>query len=124
MTTRRKVKIGIALIALALFGYGAMEISRGPRSSILAGFDRDMHSRFEKISVGESKQVVLNLLGEPRATSDKFNLPQKHGFEHLFDAAERSPAVEYYQWINGGNWYYCIGFDSTGVVVIKGEGHS
>ena len=125
MTTKRKVTIGILLAAVALVGIAVMEeVFRGPFRSFLAGFDRGMHARYEKISEGESKKFVVDALGEPRAKSDEFNLPQRQGFEHLFDAAEKSPAVEYYQWKNGMNWYYCIGFDSTGTVVIKGEGHS
>lgn len=100
-----------------------MEVLRGPRSFI-AGFDRGMHANYEKIASGETKKSVVDALGEPRAKTDEFNLPQRHGFEHHFDAAERSSAVEFYQWVNGMNWYYCIGFDSSGTVVIKGEGHS
>ncbi len=123
MTTKRKVTIAISLAAVALVGGAVIEVFRGPRS-FLAGFDRGMHARYEKICEGESKKLVVDALGEPRAKSNEFNLPQRHGFEHLFDAAKKSPAVEYYQWINGMNWYYCIGFDSTGRVVIKGEGHS
>jgi hypothetical protein len=123
MTTKRRVTIWISLASVILVALAVMEVFRGPRS-FLAGFDRGMHARYDKISEGESKRLVFDALGEPRAKSDEFNLPQRHGFEHLFDAAEESSAVEYYQWINGMNWYYCIGFDSNGVVVIKEEGHS
>lgn len=100
-----------------------MEVVRGPRS-FLAGFDRGRHARYEAISNGDGKISVVKALGEPRARSDEFSLPQRHGFESLFDAAEKSRAVEYYQWVNGINWYYCIGFDAAGTVVVKGEGHS
>jgi hypothetical protein len=123
MTTKRRVTIWISLAAVTLVALAVIEVFRGPRS-FLAGFDRGMHARYGKISRGESKDLVFDALGEPRAKSDEFNLPQRHGFEHLINAAEESPAVEYYQWINGMNWYYCIGFDSDGIVVIKGEGHS
>ena len=123
MTTKRKVTIGISLAAIALVGFAVIELFLGPRS-LLAGFDRGMHARYEAVSEGESMKMVVEALGEPRAKGDEFNLPQRHGFEHLFDAAERSSAVEFYQWVNGMNWYYCIGFDSAGTVVIKGEGHS
>ena len=123
MNTRRKVTVGITLIAFALIGFGVMDILRGPRS-VLAGFDRGMQARYEKIQAGESKQAVVAALGEPWVESDSFNLPQRQGFEDLFDTAEQSSAVKYYQWINGMNWYYCIGFNSSGEVVVKGEGHS
>jgi hypothetical protein len=123
MITKRKVTVWISLAAVMLVGLAVMEVFRGPRS-FFAGFDRDMYARYEKISEGDYKRPVFDALGEPRARSDGFNLPQRHGFEHLFDAAAKSPAVEYGLWINGMNWYYCIGFDSNGIVVIKGEGHS
>jgi hypothetical protein len=123
MTTKRKITIGILLTTVVLVGFAALEVFRGPRSFV-AGFDRGMHARYERISLGASQKLVVDALGEPRAKSDEFNLPQRHGFEDLFDAAEKSQAVEYYQWTNGVNWYYCIGFDSAGMVVVKGEGHS
>ena len=123
MSNKRKSILGVFIVFAVLLGIGVIEILRGPRS-YFAGFDRGTHSSYEKISEGDRKQVVVDALGEPRIESIEFNLPQKHGFEHFFDAAERSSAVEYYQWVNGMNWFYCIGFDSSGEVVIKGEGHS
>ena len=123
MITKRKVTIWISLAAAMFAGLAVMEIRRGPRS-FLAGFDRGMHARYEGIPEGVGKSLVFAALGEPSAKSDEFKLPQRQGFEHLFDAAEKTSAVEYYQWINGTNWFYCIGFDSNGIVVIKGDGHS
>jgi len=99
------------------------ESCRGPRS-LFAGFDRGMQAIYEKIPLGGSKESVVDALGEPRIKSSSFSLPQKSGFEHFFDAAEISKAVEYYRWINGMNWHYCIGFNSDGEAVVKGEGHS
>lgn len=123
MTTKRKFTVGLLLAFVVLAGFAVTEVLRGPRSFI-AGFDRGMHANYEKITSGETKSSVVDALGEPRAKTDEFNLPQRHGFEDQFNAAARSSAVEYYQWINGTNWYYCIGFDSSGAMVIKGEGHS
>lgn len=123
MTAQRKFTFGLLLAALALMAFAAIELFRGPRS-FLAGFDRSLHTRYEEISNGLNKRRVVEALGEPRSRSDEFNLPQRQGFEPLFDAAKKSSAVEYYLWINGPNWYYCIGFDAAGTVVFKGEGHS
>ncbi len=123
MTTMRKVTIAVMLAAAAQVGVAVIDIFVGPRG-FLGGFDRGMQARYERISEGESKKLVVDSLGEPLAKSDEFNLPQRHGFEHFFDAAKKSPAVEYYLWVNGSNWFYSIGFDSTGRVVIKGEGNS
>ena len=113
----------IGICALILFCVAAAEILRGPRSH-LAGFDRARHRTYEAISIGSSKGAALQGLGEPLRQERTFCLPQRHGFEEQFEAAERSSAVEYALWHNGINWYYCIGFDSHGKVVIKGEGCS
>ncbi|MCX6854424.1 MAG: hypothetical protein NTV80_05910 [Verrucomicrobia bacterium] len=125
MTIKYNTRIWILLSAVVLLfaALAVMDFARGPRSFIF-GFKYGMDTRYEKISEGDSKRSVFDALGEPRTKSDVFNLPQRHGFEHLFDVAEKSSAVEYYQWINGMNWYYCIGFDASGAVVIKGQGHS
>lgn len=123
MTTKRIAPIALGLLGIVVVLFGAIEVLRGPRS-VFAGFDRGMQRSYEGISTGTNKRTTVEALGEPRVKSASFHLPQKHGFEHLFEAAERSGAVEYYQWVNGMNWYYCIGFDAAGEVVVKGEGHS
>ena len=127
MTAKRKFRIGISLAGGTVVGVvvivALLHFLIGPRG-ILGGFDRGMDARYGKIMVGESKKSVVDALGEPLNKTDGFNLPQRLGFEDLFDAAEKSTAREYYQWMNGTNWYYCIGFDPDGIVVIKGGGHS
>lgn len=123
MVRKRNITIGILVVAICILGLGIIQLTLGPRGT-LSGFDKEMHAKYHEISNGESVEAVIRTLGQPRLISDTCNLPQRHGFEHIFEAAENSEAVEYYQWINGGNWYYCIGFDSSRRVVIKGEGHS
>ena len=120
--TRRHIGL-VALTAVIVVALGVYEVFRGPRG-MLAGFDRGMQRDYEGISIGSSKGSAIEALGEPYSKSDTFNLPQRKGFEDYFDAAERSTAVEYLLWINGMNWYYCIGFDASGNAVVKGEGHS
>lgn len=83
-----------------------------------------MHRNYASISEGMSKRNVVDALGEPRAKDNQFNLEGMSSFEGFFDAAEDSSAVEYHQWANGMNWFYCIGFDARGNVVLMGEGHS
>jgi len=123
MTQRRSITAAAILISAAIIGMGIYEIIRVPRS-FFAGFDRSLQRNYEQVALGSSKGSAIDSLGEPHAESETFSLPQKQGFEHYFDAAERSNAVEYVLWINGMNWYYCIGFDESGSAVIKGEGHS
>ena len=123
MTKKRIATFALGLLGIVVLVFGAIEVFRGPRS-VFAGFNRRMQRSYESISIGTNKRATVGALGEPRVKSESFNLPQKHGFEPLFIAAERSGAVEYYQWVNGMNWYYCIGFNAAGEVVVKGEGHS
>ena len=123
MTRRRIVIVAASLTAVIVVVPGLFEVLQGPRS-LFAGFDNRMQRHYEDISIGSSKITVIKALGEPGSISETFNLPQKQGFEHYFDAAERSTAVEYLLWTNGMNWYYCIGFDASEKAVVKGEGHS
>lgn len=124
MAKRMKKPIITALIVVVvLLALLTAEFLRGPRS-IFAGFDRQEQRGYERIATRTTKDEVIQILGEPIETQGTFCLPQRLGFEDLFEAAERSNAVEYLLWINGMNWYYCIGFDSSGRVAIKGEGHS
>ncbi len=116
-----------ALITLALLGAAIslciMEFGRGSKS-FFAGFDRRMQTRYEQIPLGWRKNDVLEKLGPPHTKSPIFCLPQKHGFERFFEAAEKSDSMEYLLWVNGMNWFYCMGFNALGNVVVKGEGHS
>ena len=61
MTTKRIQTVAISLAAIALVGVTLLEICLGPRSH-LAGFNRDMHARYEEIAVGESKQAAVEAL--------------------------------------------------------------
>ena len=120
LTPSRILVIG-SIVAVFIIVFN--EVSRGPKS-IFSHFDRGTQKSYELIEKGMSKDAVFETLGGPRIKSDSFSLPQKYGFEHFFHAAESSTAVEYFQWLNGMNWYYCIGFDAKGEVVVKGEGSS
>lgn len=120
MNRNRVIVAGVVAAILVLAG---REILRGPRST-LAGFNRATDAKYQTIRIGAPKAEVLAVLGQPIRTEPVFCLPQRHGFEKLFAAADRSASTEYYLWINGMNWYYCIGFDRNGAVSMKGEGHS
>lgn len=111
---------GTATASIILVG---LEVFRGPRS-VFGRFSRRMHAKYESIRIGTPKADVIAALGQPKRIELSFCLPQRHGFEKLFEDAERSASIEYYLWRNGVNWYYCIGFDRNGIVAVKGEGCS
>jgi len=123
MPPRRILTNTILLTAALVVSLVVYEVLRGPRSMFF-GFDRCMQRHYEDIAIGSAKKTSIEILGSSWSKSDTFNLPQRHGFEQYFEAAERSTAVEYLLWVNGGNWYYCIGFDASGTAVVKGEGNS
>ena len=121
---KSKASIFIGLAALALFAYGVNRyILSGPRSPLI-GFRPEIQSAYEAVKLGDSLAQVNQRLGVPRKTGTTLLLPQTQGFENEFRKAEESNAKIYYLWINGGNWYYSIGFDSSDRVVIKAEGNS
>jgi len=124
--TIKSGKLAILLLLVATFAivvFLVSEVTRGSRS-VFANFDSGEQKTYNRIQIGTNKEDVIQLLGDPLSKSEIFSLPQRQGFEHFFEAAEQSSAVEYLLWINGMNWYYCIGFDDNGAVVVKGEGHS
>ena len=88
-------------------------------------FDNAMRRRFEAVEIGDLRAEVCNqMLGTPELESKDFCLPQRNGFEKLFEEAAKSNAMVYLRWKNGANWYYCIGFDTNGRVAFKGQGNS
>lgn len=115
-------EIIILLVCSALLALG-LEIGRGPKA-FWCGFDRSLQNTYEDLPRGLMRAEAIRLLGKPIKSSDTFCLPQSHGFEDLFEAADKSGSKEYILWLNGMNWYYCLGFDAAGKMVIKAEGHS
>lgn len=107
-----------------IMGYAVNRyILGGPRSPLM-GFCSEIQENYESIKVGYTIEQVIDRLGPPKRTGTSLLLPQKRGFEEYFRQADASNAEIYYLWMNGGNWFYSIGFDATSKVVIKAEGHS
>lgn len=121
---KSKATILIGLVACVLFAFGVNRyILSGPRSPLI-GFDSEIQNSYGAVKIGDSLTQVTQRLGVPGKKGTTFLLPQREGFEEEFRRAAESNAEIYYLWTNGGNWYYCIGFDSEEKVVIKSEGHS
>lgn len=93
-----------------------------PRSFWL-GYEGKRQHAFNKIEIGQSRQHAVELLGDPRSTTGNF--PREIAYrESEFKPAEVARCREFIVWNNGGNWFYCIGVDEDGIVVLKAEGHS
>lgn len=116
----------VALVAALLIGLVFLAhylFAGGPRSR-LAGFDRDMQHQYEQLKPGESRDNVIAVFGSPLRSKATFCLPSGHrGYEDSQARAMSSNAVTYDLWINGINWYYCVGFDEAGLLAFKAEGN-
>ena len=88
------------------------------------GFDKLKHENFSELKLGDSLESVKLKLGEPKQKDQQLNLPQKQGVEELFQDSTKSKSTIYYLWMNGGNWYYSIGFDEKNKLTFKAEGNS
>lgn len=82
-----------------------------------------MDREYRRLEAGSSLEDAIERLGPPKSEGATFLLPQRAGFEDAFDQAENSKATAFYLWINGPNWYYCLGYDAEGRLAVKGEGH-
>lgn len=117
-----KTRIAITSLAVVIL---AIVVIAPFASDAMMGFDRSVQHAFDRLVFGVSlDEAAAQLKSYPIRNSAECCLPQRHGFEAEFDRAERSTATIYYLFKNGTNWYYCLGFDSEGLLVVKTQGHS
>ena len=112
------------LIALALVFCFCVVAYPYARDAVMQ-FDRVAQRSFDTLPTGISLGEASQRLGaEPIRDAPECCLPQRHAFESEFERAENSEAVHFYLFRNGINWYYCLGFDADGRLVVAGEGCS
>ena len=112
----RTLLIAIAFVPLAFVAW-PMFINGA------TSFDTEMQRGSNQIECGCRFGVVMDLLGTPDESSTKF--PRAlDGYKRGIHAADLRRCTEFHSWRNGSNWFYCIGTDSNGDVVLKAEGHS
>lgn len=91
----------------------------------LMQFDGAAQRAFDTLPAGITLDDASARLGsDPIRDAPECCLPQRHAFESEFERAENSDAVRFYLYRNGINWYYCLGFDSDGRLVVTGQGCS
>ena len=84
------------------------------------GFDTEMQRSFRELKYEQSLESAIHVLGEPCEQTDYFLLgAYKSNFTDSIDQCDF-----FVTWKNGLNWYYCIGIDDHGNIVLKAEGHS
>ena len=94
----------------------------GPRS-LLMGYERVRQRQFDDIEIGEPIATAIKILGEPIRKEKDFSREIAYR-ENDFDQKTLSKCVVFLVWRNGGNWFYCIGVDDAGKIVVKADGNS
>ena len=112
MKTKTKILCLITLSFFLLWGYIYTDSNGGLKFFI----------NYHRISIGDSKDRVVELLGAPHTMSDKFYLGQKEGYESDYVAANSSDSVKYLVWYKNISVVYSIGFDSHNRVTFKAHG--
>lgn len=91
----------------------------------LMRFERPTQRAFDSLPMGITLPDATSRLGlDPIRDAPECCLPQRQAFESEFKRAEESDAVHFYLYRNGINWYYCLGFDEDGRLVVTGQGCS
>lgn len=123
---RPKLNMKMLLVFVVLIGlltFPAEFLLRGPKSIFWMGFQSRHHANFEKLRSGDSIKQAIRLLGKPIAEYKYF--PREIDYrENDFSADELKKCSYFLVWINGGNWFYCVGIDQNGRIVLKAGGHS
>ena len=117
-----KLRTFFILVAVCTIPLVALSLLPHPRSFWL-GYDGKRQQAFSRIEIGEPKQHAFELLGEPRGASTYFSR------EISYRESEFKPSViakcrKFYVWNNGWNWFYCVGVDEDGIIVLKADGNS
>lgn len=77
---------------------------------------------FETISVGMTKDEVVQKLGRPNDQSEIFHLGQYEGYEKEYERAKGSNSKYYLFWWKGIDITFTVGFDEEDKVVLKASG--
>jgi outer membrane protein assembly factor BamE (lipoprotein component of BamABCDE complex) len=117
-----KLRTLFILITACAMLIAASSLLPHPRSFWM-GYDSKSQQAFDQIEAGQPKERALKLLGEPRATSPSFSREIAY-CESDFKPAEIAQCCEFVVWSNGSNWFYCIGIDKNGIIVLKAQGNS
>ena len=120
----QEMKLRAALTSLVIIILSSVVIAPIAFDGLM-GFNRPVQLAFDRLVSGVSlDEARAQLKSDPIRNSAECCLPQRPGFEAEFERAERSTATIYYLFKNGTNWYYSLGFDSEGLLVVKTQGHS
>jgi hypothetical protein len=83
------------------------------------GFLDSFGKKFQEVQTGHSKAQVVGAVGPPARESTVFHLPQREGYEALFQQAGESHASSFLYWDTGVDEVAVVGLDESGRVVFK-----
>ena len=82
---------------------------------VLDGFGR----RFTRVQKGHARPDVVAELGAPARELPMLQLPQRAGYEAMYEEAQRSSASTYLYWDTGLDEVAVVGLNGRGTVVFK-----
>lgn len=82
---------------------------------ILDGFGK----KFKAVQTGSTKEQVVAAVGPPARESTVLRLPQREGYETLFQEARESHASSFLYWDTGIDEVAVVGLDEGNRVVFK-----
>jgi hypothetical protein len=90
--------------------------------NVLGGIDADQSRNFKSLRTGMRMADVFARMGRlPLWTNSEFTLGQYLGNEKEYAKTNGTRAQVFYTWGNG-DLFYCLGFDTNGLLVVKGKG--
>lgn len=77
----------------------------------------EFEGRFSTVTLGDSKEKVIEVLGEPDAVDIEFRLGQLEGYEDAYERARDSGTKKFAYWFRGIDVVFAIGFDENEKVI-------
>ncbi len=109
------IKVTVFLVALILLGTYCTYYVR-------SGGDPIFLWNYQRVTIGGSKDRVVDLLGQPDESGPEFRLSQYLGFEDEYQRAEGSGSSHYLFWHRSIDLTYAIGFNEDNQVTLKAVG--
>jgi hypothetical protein len=122
---RKSVLLSTVIAAQSLIAVAVVLGLRWGRScwsDRLSGIDRQQDRSFTALRSGMLKaDVFARMRRPPLWTNSEFTLGQYQGNEREYAKTNGLHAQVFYTWDNG-DLFYCVGFDTNALLVVKGKG--
>ena len=109
-----------SLALLFLIGFGAVTIYFQNMPDVIEV--NEFQGQFEAVSIGDSEEAAIAVLGAPNSVETEFRLGQKEGFENAYERAEASNSIKYLVYFRGIDVVFSVGINPKGLVSLKESG--